>query len=88
MKKILLYAITMAFVLALGVTYANAGGMKLYNGVTDFSGWTHDTLSDIGMSAPGATIDKAVDGSNGGGPRADVPGLELNNGVTDFSGRT
>jgi hypothetical protein len=88
MKKFLLYATTIAFVLTLGVAYANAGGKDLHNGVTDFSGRTYDTLSDISMAAPGAVSGAIVEGLNAGGPRADVPGLELNNGVTDFSGRT
>jgi hypothetical protein len=88
MKKILLYAITMVFALTLGVSYANAGGKELQNGITDFSGRTYDTLSDISMATPGASHGAAVESSNAGGLRSAEPGMELNNGVTDFSGRT
>ena len=88
MKKILLYAITTVFALTLGVSYANAGGKELRNGVTDFSGRTYDTLSDISMAAPGVSHGAAVESSNAGGLRSAGPDMESSNGVTDFTGRT
>jgi hypothetical protein len=88
MKKILLYAITMVFVVTLGVAYANTGSQELYNGATDFSGRTYDTLSDIGPAAPALALVASVEGSNAGGLRSAEPSMELNNGITDFSGRT
>jgi hypothetical protein len=127
MKKILLYTITMIFVLTLGVAYAeedknfgsneakpdnfydigpadvsatsvegaNAGGMRsvepgieLNNGVTDVSGRTYDTLSDISMAAPGASRVASVEGSHAGGPRTEISGKGSLNGISDFSGST
>lgn len=88
MKKILLYAITMVFVLTLGVAYANTGSKELYNGATDFTGRTIDTLSDIGPVAAGSALVASMEGSNAGGLRSAEPSMELSNGVTDFSGRT
>ena len=88
MKEILLYAITMVFVLTFGVAYANTGSQELYNGATDFFGRTIDTLSDIGPAAAGVAPVASVEGSNAGGLRSAEPSMELSNGITDFSGRT
>jgi hypothetical protein len=127
MKKILLYAITMVFVLSLGVAYADAGnnfgsnktiinnnydigpadvpatsmegvnagglrstepGMVLSNGITDFTGRSYDTLSDIGIASPDASRVSSVEGSHAGGLRTAGSGNRAFNGITDFTGRS
>jgi hypothetical protein len=74
MKKIIVFAMTMLFVLALGTAYAAD------NGVTDFTGRSYDTF-EIGPVADS----NSMEGVSAGGLRADDS--ELGNGVTDFSGR-
>jgi hypothetical protein len=88
MKKITLYAITMVFALTLGVAYANEGNKELYNGVTDFSGKSYDTLANISNVSPGAASEVLMEGSHAGGLRTEVSSKESYNGVTDFSGRS
>ncbi len=79
----------MIFALTIGVAYAMEGGIGLNNGVTNFSGRTYDTLSDIGLAAPGAMEDIAsVESSEAGGMRSADSSIEVSNGVTDFSGRS
>jgi hypothetical protein len=83
MKKILLYAITMVFAVALSVAYAYEEGKVMHNGITDFAGRTIDTLSDLSLVGPDAM---AVEGANAGGIREE-PVAEWHNGVTVFSGK-
>lgn len=78
MKKIIIIAMTMVLTLALGLAYA---GDESYNGVTDFTGRSHDTF----------WIDRAdaannIEGASAGGLR--VENRPLYNGVTDFTGRS
>jgi hypothetical protein len=75
--KILLYTLTMFFVLTLGVTYAAELS------VTDFSGRNYD----IGIN-PAEVPVASMEGISAGGMRDEGPGLLLDNGVTDFSGKT
>ena len=84
MKKILLYAITMVFAVALSVAYAYEEGKVMNNGITDFAGRTIDTLSDLSLVGPDAM---AVEGANAGGIREEGPVAEWHNGVTVFSGK-
>jgi hypothetical protein len=84
MKKILLYAITMVFAVALSVAYAYEEGKVMNNGITDFAGRTIDTLSDLSLVGPDAM---AVEGANAGGIREEGPVAEWHNGVTVFNGK-
>ena len=89
------YDIGPAGVPTASVESVNAGGIReegpslsLGNSVTDFSGKTYDTLSDIGLAAPVSSSKPVVESIHGGGLRRDEPSKELFNGVTDFTGRT
>jgi hypothetical protein len=85
MKKILLYAITMVFGLALSAAYALEEGKLMNNGITDFAGKTIDSLSDLTLAGPGAIAE--VEGANAGGIRSEGPAVAWYNGVTVFSGK-
>ena len=84
MKKILLYAITMVFAVAISTAYAYEEGKVMNNGITDFAGKTIDTLSDLSPAVPGAM---EVEGANAGGIREEGAGVEWFNGVTIFNGK-
>jgi hypothetical protein len=82
MKKLTIYTITMVFAVLFSVAYAYDGGKTMINGITDFSGRTVDTLSDLN---PGAMDNAFVEGSSAGGIRE--PGAVLYNGITIFNGK-
>ncbi len=84
MKKLMVVAMTMAFALTLGVAYAGQNG-KMYDGVTDFTGRTYDSLP---LTVPQAISGSSIEGSSAGGLRTEDPAVELHNGSTDFTGRT
>jgi hypothetical protein len=84
MKKILLYAVTMVFTVAISAAYGYEEGKVMNNGITDFAGKTIDTLSDLSLGGPDAM---AVEGANAGGIRSEEPVAEWHNGVTVFNGK-
>jgi hypothetical protein len=84
MKKILLYAITMVFAVAISAAYGYEEGKVMNNGITDFAGKTIDTLSDLSLVGAEAM---EVEGANAGGMREEAPVAEWHNGVTVFSGK-
>lgn len=84
MKKIMTYTITMVFAVALSVAYAYEDGKAMNNGITDFTGRTIDTLSDLSVVGPGAAY---VEGAKAGGIRLEGPVAEWKNGITVFSGK-
>ena len=101
MKKIILYAIAMVFVLSLGTAYAEAGGdngTTILNTNFDIGPVTTpashmvkdnvvaNTNFDIGLVPPIPAA--SMDGAHAGGIREDKLAKELSNGITDFSGRT
>ena len=89
MKKTIILAIAMILAVTLGVAYANdEGGKMSFNGITDFTSRSYDSLSDISSAGPGATYSAAVESSSAGGMRSDAPDTESYNGVTDFTGRS
>jgi len=83
MKKILAYAVTMVFAVAISAAYGYEEGKVMHNGITDFAGKTIDTLSDLSLAGPAME----VEGANAGGIREEAPVAEWHNGVTVFSGK-
>ncbi len=79
MKKTILYVTTMMFVLALGVSYAEAGSNFGSNKAIA------NTNYDIGPADVPAT---SMEVTNAGGIRSVELGMGLNNAVTDFSGKS
>ena len=79
MRKTGILLIAVVFTFAFGLAYAYAGDMQ--NGVTDFSGTTHDLLlPSAGIAA------HSIEGVSAGGLRTE--GETFFNGVTDFTGTT
>ena len=84
MKKISLLVFTIVFAAAFGVAYAG----EVSNGITNFTGKSIDSLSDLYPSGADPTTG-VVEGSSAGGLRSVDLGIEdMHNGVTDFTGRS
>ncbi len=102
MKKVIVYAMAVMFVLSLGTVYAEAGsdnGASIANTNFDIGPVTTPAshmVKDNGMEKVNTNFDiglvatpaAAVESVHAGGIREDGPALVWNNGVTDFSGRT
>lgn len=85
----------LASALVAPVEGSNAGGLRsaepgtqLINGITDYSGRSYDTLSDLSMASTGASLGASAESSHAGGLRTAESGNRAFNGITDFTGKS